>query len=97
MKYLSEQDKKAIQKIQEYDALPPEGKIVELQRQLKEERARAATAESELASLKQRYEISIDHKDSIIESLKRQNYELEAALEEANNKIAAYITQINAA
>ena len=88
MKYLSKKDIEAIHKMREYEALPPEGKIVELQRQIKELRVRAVTAESDLAYLKERYEISVDHKDSIIESLKRQNTELIDALAAADARIA---------
>lgn len=88
MKYLSEKDKAAVRKLREFNALPPEGKIAELQRQLREERARAATAESELAMLRDRHSIDVDHKDSIIESLKRQNAELSDALTVANARIA---------
>jgi len=87
MDYLSEQDKEAIRKLREFDALPPEGKIAELRRQLKEERARAATAESELAQLRERYQNDMGHKDSIIESLKRQTAEL-------SDKLAAVAAQI---
>lgn len=88
MKYLSEKDKEAVRKLREFNALPPEGKITELQRQLREERARAATAESELAMLRERHGIDVDHKDSIIDSLKRQNEELSDALTTANERIA---------
>ena len=69
---LSSQDEEAIHKLREYHALPPEGKIEELQRQLREERARAAGAESELARLKELHHNDVYHKDSIIDSLNRQ-------------------------
>jgi predicted RNase H-like nuclease (RuvC/YqgF family) len=82
--------------LQEFNALPPDGKIAELQRQLKEMRVRAVTAESELAALQERHEISVDHKDSIIESLKRQNAELSDALEAANMRIAELETKSGA-
>lgn len=88
MKYFTEKEKEAIRKLNEFNALPPKGKIEELQRQLREQRARAAEAESELALLKENYGISVDHKDSIIESLNRQNAELIEALEAANIRIA---------
>ena len=84
---LSKSDLEAIQKLQNYDALPPEGKIAELQRQLKEERARAAHAESELSRLQELNHNDVSHKDSIIESLKRQVSELNAALETARARI----------
>jgi ParB family chromosome partitioning protein len=83
MKLLSEKERAAIRKIKEFEALPPEGKIAELQRQLKDMRVRAVSAESELEALKERYAIAVDHKDSIIESLKRQNAELGDALKAA--------------
>ena len=85
---LKAEEAEAIRKREEFDALPQEGKITELQRQIKELRARAVTAESDLETLKLNYGISIDHKDSIIESLKRQNAELSDALAEANKRIA---------
>jgi len=88
MRCLSAKDREGVRKLQEYNSLPPEGKIIELQRQLKEQRARAATAESELAMLRESHGIDVDHKDSIIESLKRQNIELSDALESANRRIA---------
>ena len=87
LKPLSAQDEEAIRKLREYDALPPEGKIAELQRQLREERARAAGAESELARLKELRQNDVYHKDSIIESLKRQNSELSAALDATQARI----------
>jgi ParB family chromosome partitioning protein len=71
-KQLSARDMEAIRKLREYDALPSEGKITELQRQLREARARAAGAESELARLKELRHNDVYHRDSIIESLKRQ-------------------------
>jgi ParB family chromosome partitioning protein len=83
MKLLSAKDREAIRKIKEFEALPPEGKIAELQRQLKDMRVRAVAAEAELEALKERYAIAVDHKDSIIESLKRQNAELGDALKAA--------------
>lgn len=85
---LSPKDRENVRKLQEFNAMSAEEKVVDLQRQLKEMRVRAVTAESDLASLKERYEISVDHKDSIIESLKRQNAELSDALDAANNRWA---------
>ena len=77
---LSTQDLEADRKIKDFHALPPEGKIEELQRQLRVERARAAGAESALSSLKDQHHNAVYHKDSIIESLKWQ-------LEAANNRV----------
>lgn len=71
----------------DFMALSPEGKIAELQRQLREERSRAADAESELTRLKELRHNDIMHKDSIVESLKRQNAELNDALTVANARI----------
>jgi ParB family chromosome partitioning protein len=83
----SEKEKHAARKLREYNAMTPAEKIVELERQLREERARAATAESELAMLRENHGIAVDHKDSIIEFLKQHNAELIEALEAANKKI----------
>jgi len=69
---LNAHDEEAVRKLHEYHALPPEGKIEELQRQLREERARAAGAESDLARLKELHHNDVYHKDSIIESLNQQ-------------------------
>ena len=88
MKYLSKHDKEAARKLKEFNALPPEGKIKALEQQVFDMRVRAVAAESDLSEMKRRYDISVDHKDSIIESLKRQNTELIAALEEAEARIA---------
>jgi len=86
-KGLSKKDLEAIQRLRDYDALPPEGKIAELQRQLREERARAAHAESALSRLQELNHNDVYHKDSIIESLKRQVSELNAALAAAQARI----------
>ena len=66
--------------VRKFNALSPEGKIEELQRQLREARARAAGAESELTRLKELRHNDIYHNEAIIEGLKRQNSELTAAL-----------------
>ena len=86
-KSLSKSDMEAVQKLRDYDALPPEGKIAELQRQLREERARAAHAESAFSRLQELNHNDVSHKDSIIESLKRQVSELDTALAAANTRI----------
>jgi ParB family chromosome partitioning protein len=85
---LSKKDRDTMRKLKEYNALPPEGKIAELERQLREMSVRAASAESDLANLKLDYGIKVDHKDSIIQSLKRQNTELKEAIEAAEARIA---------
>ena len=72
-------------------AIPESPKLVdrvtELEQQLRAERGRAATAESELARLKELRHNDILHKDSIIDSLTRQNAELKEALSAALLKI----------
>lgn len=82
MDYMSKNDIAAIQKLKEFDALPPEGKIEELKCQLKDERVRAVTAESELADLRKVHNNAIYHKDSIIDGLKSQLAAAHARIEE---------------
>jgi ParB family chromosome partitioning protein len=84
-------EEEMIQRARAFDALPPEGKIADLQRQLKEMRCRAVTAESEAEDWKRRYGIATDHKDSIIDMLKRQVAQLEAELEVVSAKLEAVI------
>jgi len=86
-KELKAREAEHIRILREFMALSPEEKITELQRQLREERARAADAEFELARLKELRHNDIMHKDSIIESLKRQNAELNDALANADARI----------
>jgi hypothetical protein len=75
LKFKAEEDA-ALGKQRQFDALSPEGKIAELQRQLREERARAAAAEDSLAREKElRYNDNY-HNGGTIELLKNQ---LEAA------------------
>jgi chromosome segregation ATPase len=62
-------------------------RCVGLQRQLKEERTRAATAESELSREKELHHNSRLHKDSIIDNLKGQVENLNKLLEDAEAKI----------
>ncbi len=88
MKYLSAHDREVLRKKKEFAALPPEGKIAELERQLFDMRVRANAAEADLDTLKYEYGIKVDHKDSIIDSLKRQNAELREALDAAEKRIA---------
>ena len=83
---LSAQDVEAARKLSEYHALSPEGKIEDLKRQLREERARAADAESELAYLKDLYHNAVSHKDSIIDSLKWQLDAANARITELEDK-----------
>ena len=79
---LSKSDEEAVKKIKEYNALSSQDKINELQRQLREERARAAHAESELARLKELRQNDVYHKDGIISNLTARLEEAEARLEE---------------
>jgi ParB family chromosome partitioning protein len=84
----SEKDKEESRKAQAFNAMTPEEKVVELKRQLKELRVRTVTAESDLATLRLNHGITVDHKDSLIEYLKKQNTDLTEALTAANEKIA---------
>ena len=77
---LSKEDEVAIQRNKEFNALPPEKKVVELQRQLKQERVRAVSAESELSELKKFHQNAVYHKDGIINNL-------QARLDKAETRI----------
>jgi len=79
---LSARDQEAARKLSEYHALPPEAKIEELNRQLRELRGRAVTAESDLARQKELRANDVGHRDSIIDSLKRQLADAHARIEE---------------
>ena len=85
---ISEKEKEEYRKAQEFRAMTPEQKVEELQRQLKEMRVRAVAAESDLALLRLNHGIDVDHKDSLIEYLKKQNADLIEALDAANARIA---------
>ena len=78
----------------EFEALPPEGKIKELKRQLFEERAHSANVETDFALLKSTTGIAIDNKASIIDGLKQQNAKLIKELEAANLRIAELEEQL---
>ena len=71
----------------EFAALSPEGKIADLQRQLREERARSAEARSELASLKELRHNDVYHMQGNIDNLQTQISRLTAALDAANARI----------
>lgn len=88
MKYMSKSDREDYLRSKEFHAMSPEEKVTELERQLFDMRVRAVAAESDLAELKLRHGIAVDHKDSIIESLKRQVAELSAALDAAGIQIS---------
>ena len=68
----SKADQEAILRNREFNAMSPEEQVVELKRQLKEERVRAIHAESELSRFKELRHNEVYHKDGIIENLKKQ-------------------------
>jgi hypothetical protein len=79
---LSKADEEAIERNKAFNALSPQKKVIELQRQLKEERARAAHAESELERLKELRHNDIFHKDGIINNLRERLADAEARVKE---------------
>ena len=83
---LSKEDEAAIQRNKEINAMPPLEKVKELQRQLKEERVRAAYAESELARLKELRHNDVYHKDGIINNLQERLVEAETRIRELETK-----------
>jgi ParB family chromosome partitioning protein len=88
MQHMSARDREVLRKKKEFDALSPEGKIADLECQLFDMRVRAQEAEGELQKLKLEYGIKVDHKDSIIISMKRQIAELKEALEAAEKRLS---------
>jgi len=70
--YPSAQEEEALRKRREFDALSPEGKIAELQRQLREERVRANGAESDLEREKKLRHNEMFHYTATINLLKNQ-------------------------
>jgi len=81
----SKADLEADRRNKEFHAMSDADKVVELKRQLKHERTRAATAETELARLKEFHDNLIYHKDGAIKNLQTRLdtaearvYELEA-------------------
>ncbi len=87
MDLLSEQEREQIRKNGDFNALSPNEKITELQRQLRFERSRAATAESELARLKELRHNDVLHMESIIDNLKGQLETAHARIKELEGKI----------
>lgn len=79
---LTPAEEEAAQKIREFNAMTSDEKVVELQRQLKVERARAAHAESELARLKELRHNDNFHKDGIIKNLEQRLFDAEARVQE---------------
>jgi len=84
--YLSPQEEEALRKRREFDALPPEGKVAELQRQLKEERVRANGAESDLEREKELRQNDMYHYSGTIEMLKKKLAAAIARIEELEAK-----------
>jgi len=85
---LSSKDRENAERISAFAAMSPEEKIAELERQLKEERQRAANAESELARIKDLHHNDVYHRDSIIENLKMQKKQLEERIRELEGNYA---------
>ena len=90
----SKADLEAVERNMRFNAMSAEEKVVELQRQRKEESIRAITAESELKRLKEFHDNLNYHKDGIIANLqkrldKAEAYagETEKLLEEARERI----------
>jgi hypothetical protein len=86
---LSKADEEAIQRNKAFNAMSPQEKITELQRQLKEECIRANKAESELTDLKALRRNELYHKDGIIENLRNRLADAEARLEKLENSHVA--------
>ncbi|GHU58881.1 hypothetical protein FACS1894133_4500 [Clostridia bacterium] len=95
MEKLHEQETERIRKLREYEALPSEGKIAELQRQIEEQRVRAVRAESELEDFKYKTHNQIYHRDCNLENLQKRNNEPNIALTAANARIAELETMLN--
>jgi ParB family chromosome partitioning protein len=79
-------DSESIRKNEEYDALSPEGKIEELQNQLKKERTRAATAESKLERETELRKNAENHFGATIEMQKKQLEEAYMRISELEKK-----------
>ena len=83
---LRAEEAESIRKHQEFDALTPEGKIEELRRQLKEERARATSAESKLARVTELRQNEMYHYNATIDMLKNQLKIADARITELEEK-----------
>jgi ParB family chromosome partitioning protein len=86
-KYFSKSDLEIMERNKQFSTMPPEEKVVELQRQLKEERIRATQAESELSTLKDLHHNAVYHKDGIINNLQARLEKAETLLDEARARI----------
>lgn len=86
MDLMSKKEAEAIRKLAEFNAMPPEGKIEELQRQLREERGRVA----ELEHLKSSLQNDLNHKTSLIDNLKKQLADAHDKIKELELKYGAH-------
>lgn len=68
MDLFSKKEIEVMRKLAEFNAMTPEGKIAELQRQLREERVRYGSIEDKLASVQN----DLNHKNSLVDNLKKQ-------------------------
>ena len=89
---LEAQQAEAVSKRLEFDALSPEGKIEELQRQLKEARVRANSAEIDLAREKELRQNIEYHLGGTIELLKNQLASAEARIAELEGAAAREVS-----
>jgi len=85
-KYLSKADIAALERNAAFRALSDAEKVVELQKQIKEQRARARGAEMELGMLKQYSDNQLYHKNGIIDNLKARLKDAEARIYELESK-----------
>jgi len=72
MAMLSPKEREAVERLNAFIAMSPEDKIIELETQLKAERSRASTVETELTRLKDELHNAVYHRDGIISSLEKQ-------------------------
>ena len=89
---LEAQQMESFSKWQEFDALPPDEKIIELQRQLKEARGRANSAECSLARERENRKNSESHLQSTIKMLQGRlamNDERDATIESLRARLEA--------
>ena len=82
MGLLSKAEEEAVERNKKFNAMSDAEKVTELQRLLKEEKTRAATAESELARLKEHHQNLIYHKDGAIANLQARLDAAETKVEE---------------
>jgi len=87
MAALPPKEREAVERNIAFAKMTDAEKVVEIQRQLREERTRAAAAESELSRLKDELHNAVYHRDGIIKNLETRNENLETALAAANARI----------